>query len=126
MEGTKGWIATEDNLRKMRISLASRCYCLWRFFATCAGISMKGNQLHQMIKIWCTKPTTTKLSCIYRAIPSLVMWELWKGRNNRRHEKEINFERLLQQTQLAVHRVVKVKYPWIDTPKEWEGIVLRL
>lgn len=67
----KGRIATEDILRKMRISLASRCYCcenfsqetmshlfltsllaqkLWRLFATCAGISMKGNHLQQVIK----------------------------------------------------------------------------
>ncbi|KAL3324663.1 hypothetical protein AABB24_038666 [Solanum stoloniferum] len=55
----KGRIATEDNLQRMRISMASRCYCcnnyeqetmihlfltapiaikLWKQFATCAGI----------------------------------------------------------------------------------------
>lgn len=64
-----------------------------------------------------------KLSSVYRAIPALLMWELWRRRNNRRHGKDMGFERILQQTQDVVYKLVKVKYPWIEAPKEWEGII---
>lgn len=67
----------------------------------------------------------TKLKNIYRVNLSLVMWELCKRRNSRRHIKEMSYESLLQQTQIAVHRLAKVKYPWVDIP-ECRGILIVL
>lgn len=36
------------------------------------------------------------------------------------------YDKLLHQTQESVHTFAKTKYPWIDFPKEWDGIVTLL
>lgn len=68
-------IATDDNLKRMRIQQVSRCWCceegkqetvshlfltapiatkLWKLFATCAGINIDGMHLQQVIIKWWT------------------------------------------------------------------------
>ncbi|KAH0636108.1 hypothetical protein KY290_036536 [Solanum tuberosum] len=93
------------------------------FFAICAGIHVEGEQLQQTINRWWFEPAPTKLRYVYKAIPHLLMWELWKRRNNRRHGKEVSYECMSQQVLVAVHRFVKGKYPWITLPNEWNGII---
>ncbi|KAH0734680.1 hypothetical protein KY285_010387 [Solanum tuberosum] len=82
-------VATDDNLKKMRINIASRCwYCdrkkeetmthlfltapidnrLWRYFALFVGINIEGMHLQQLIISWWKEKATPKLQSIYRAI----------------------------------------------------------
>ncbi|KAH0713632.1 hypothetical protein KY289_009591 [Solanum tuberosum] len=69
----KRGIATDDNLKRMKINIVSRCWCcdrkeeetithlfltapiatkLWRFFANYAGINIEGMHLQQLINAW--------------------------------------------------------------------------
>lgn len=75
-------LPTDDNLQRMHINVVSKCYCceehkqetmahlfltssttqkLWKFFASCAGFTMDGLQLQQMISKWWRKHTNPKL-----------------------------------------------------------------
>uniref|UniRef100_A0A0V0H4V4 Putative ovule protein n=1 Tax=Solanum chacoense TaxID=4108 RepID=A0A0V0H4V4_SOLCH len=95
----------------MGVTIASRCYCceefeeetiqhlfhttltaqkLWKQFASRAGIQQHGC-LKQMITRWWEANTPIKLKFIFQAIPSIILWELWKRRNARRHGLDINF-----------------------------------
>lgn len=112
----KGRIATDDNLRRMRINIVSRCWCceghaqetmshlfftapmarkVWSFFANWVGVKMKGLQLHLFIKKWWTEARTTKLQQLFNAIPPLVCWELWKKRNSRKHGEDLSFNTMI-------------------------------
>ncbi|KAH0754600.1 hypothetical protein KY290_024870 [Solanum tuberosum] len=90
------------------------------------GIHMGGQQLQQTLHKWWFELALTKLRYVYRAIRQLLMWELWKRINNRRHGKEVSYEYMHQQVLVAVHRLVKMKYSWITLPSEWNRIILML
>ncbi|KAH0650294.1 hypothetical protein KY284_030206 [Solanum tuberosum] len=136
-------IATEDNLKKMRISIASRCYCceshdqesiahlfltapiaqkLWKQFASCAGVQIEEGLQHTITQWWRAshKP---KLRAIFQVVPAILMWELWKRRNARRHGRNVTYEQLMQQCQKGIFQLLKVLYPWIDIPTDWKGVV---
>lgn len=139
----KGRIATEENLKRMGVTIASRCYCceefeeetiqhlfltapiaqkLWKQFASCAGIQQHGC-LKQMITGWWEVNTPIKLKFIFQAIPSIILWELWKRRNARRHGLDINFYKLKSQCVNTIIQLINMKYPWIKVPKNWGEMV---
>lgn len=90
----------------MGISLASQCQCyewglqenmkhlfftapaakrVWNYFAKLAGIRVEGANSQSMIKEWWRRGESQRLQQVYNRIPSLICWELWQRRNNRRH-----------------------------------------
>lgn len=96
----KGRIATDGNLRRMRINIVSRCWCceghpqetmthlflsapmakkVWDFFANWAGIQMENRQMHIIVRKWWTEANTTKLQQVFQAIPPLVCWSCGRG-----------------------------------------------
>ncbi|KAK4736469.1 hypothetical protein R3W88_000166 [Solanum pinnatisectum] len=98
----KDW-TTDDNLKRMRVQVASKCYCcekgeietmshLLLTFASCVGININGLNLKQLIYRWWEHKMSTKLDQILKAIPAIIMWELWKRRNAKRHKKEISYQ----------------------------------
>ncbi|XP_015159786.1 uncharacterized protein [Solanum tuberosum] len=112
-------IATDDNLKKMRINIASRCWCcdrkeketmthlfliapianmLWRYFSLFAGINIEGMRLQQLIISWWKQKAIPKLQSIYRAIPTIIMWSLWKRRNALKHGSGISWEGMVEMT----------------------------
>ncbi|XP_015160257.1 14.7 kDa ribonuclease H-like protein [Solanum tuberosum] len=50
------------------------------------------------------------------------MWELWKSRNARRHGKDVSYYMLQQKCQDTVYKLIKHLYPWIQIPRNWEGM----
>lgn len=97
-------IATDDNLKRMRMNIVSRCWCcevqkeecishffltaptvfrLWKKFTIFASIRMDNMNLQQSIMTWCKQKASHKLMQIYRGIPIIFMQTLWKRRNKR-------------------------------------------
>lgn len=96
---------------------------LWKQFASCAGFSIDGLHLHQLIFRWWEYEGSPKLQQIMKAIPTIVIWELWKRRNAKRHGKEVFFNKMYFHCQRTVHQLIIVKFPWIrDIPYHWEGM----
>lgn len=56
-------------------------------------------------------------------VPAVVMWELWKQRNTRRHGGEVNIYKLQRNCMELLHKIARRKHTWIDIPREWSGIV---
>ncbi|KAK6780202.1 hypothetical protein RDI58_022386 [Solanum bulbocastanum] len=141
-------IATDDNLKRMRMQIASKCYCcengemetmthlflttpitqkLWRRFASCAGLNIEVLQLQQLIMKWWELKTNQKLHSVLIAVPAIIMWELWKRRNARRHGKETSLNKMYYQCQLNVYYLIKVKFPWLrNIPHTWQGMFHQL
>ena len=123
----QGRIVTEDNLRKMTISLASRCYCcecyvqktMFHLFLT---TSLDQKLCIQLIQRQWNEPSLTKLRYIYKAILSLLMWELWK----KGHDNEVGCRYLLQQTMIYMHWLVKIKIPMNWGTNRVEEIIAKL
>ncbi|XP_060170537.1 uncharacterized protein LOC132601473 [Lycium barbarum] len=118
----------DEVLQKMNISIVSRCLCchvqqetmdhvfltgpfarrIWNYFSTAAGIMGPFIQIKQTILIWWNFNTVARLKALYQAIPLLVMCQLWKSRNIRRHGGSVSM----------------LRYPWLkNMPKMWPLVV---
>ncbi|KAH0757706.1 hypothetical protein KY290_021199 [Solanum tuberosum] len=129
----------------MRMDIVSRCHCcddehkletiehlfltspiaqkLWEKFAFCAGIKLHGIQLQRVITNWWKAKGPIKIKRIFKIVPAILLWELWKRRNARRHDKNVSLFKLVQQCQHTINQFIRYTYPWITSPTHWEGIV---
>ncbi|XP_060216645.1 uncharacterized protein LOC132644105 [Lycium barbarum] len=86
-----------------------------------ASIPTDGVGLHQMIMAWWTAETKPKLQPMYRAIPAVIMWSLWKRRNSIKYGGSVSFFRLKQQVQHILHQLIRKRFPWLHIVfAEWE------
>ncbi|KAG5616090.1 hypothetical protein H5410_015914 [Solanum commersonii] len=86
---------------------------LWRQFADCAGIKMEGMLLQQIIIAWWKHKASPKLQEVYRAIPTIVLWTIWRRRNAIKYGNNIKYEEMVNQIVGVVRQLIKHKYPWI-------------
>ncbi|WMV24105.1 hypothetical protein MTR67_017490 [Solanum verrucosum] len=96
---------------------------LWEKFASCAGINLNGVHLQQMITSWWKATGPIKIQRIFKIVPAVLMWELWKRTNARRYGKEVSLSKLIQQCQHTINQYIRHTYPWTQNPVHWEGIV---
>ena len=125
-------IPTDDVRKKMKVKMVSNCYCydvreeetihhifltapivqqLWNHFTSCAGINIGGLLLQQLITTQWEWPTKHKLKKKPIAVPTIIMQELWKRRNARRHRREVSYMQMHNQCQQTVQMLLKVRYP---------------
>lgn len=88
-------VASNDNLKRMRICLASKYYCyergeerskkhlfltnpiatrLWKEFASCVSIIMEESPLQYLITKWWTIDKAGRLQPIPKGVPLIIMW----------------------------------------------------
>lgn len=125
---------TDDNLPKMRINLVSRCCCceqyhqetmehlflttlivgkLCRYFADFSGISIEGMELSHVIMTWWYSDGPDKLKIIYKILPVVITWILWKRRNIRRHGGDLNIQGMIFQVLQITQFMIERKFHWI-------------
>lgn len=143
-----GRIPTDDNLKRMRISIVSKCCCceegemetmnylfltapiaikLWRQFVICAGFSLDGHNLYSLMFSWWEFADNLKGRSILKAIPAVLMWELWKRRNSIRTGKKMSFIQLLHNCLWTMQQLIKAKFPNLrNLPWQWSGCYDRI
>lgn len=99
---------TDDILRTIGISIVSKCWCynvraeetinhlfltsftaqkLWKNFVTCASFALEDSQVGTIIFKWWRFVGNLRRRQVLYAIPTILVWELWKMRNSKRMEK---------------------------------------
>lgn len=78
------------------------------FFVVRAGISLDNTQLHTLVKRQWKGAKNKKLQQVYKAIPHLVFWELWKRRNSMRHWVDVTLNTM-------IHNVLREKCALLDS-----------
>lgn len=138
-------LPSDDAIMNIGINMASRCYCctslgvenithvfltsptaekLWRLFAHCAGINCKGLQLYQMIIKWWTHQCSTKLKQVIKAVPSIILLEIWKRRNIMKHGGRVSFEKLVHQINTSICKLIRSRFPKMkQVPLQWPEMV---
>ncbi|KAK4732460.1 hypothetical protein R3W88_025448 [Solanum pinnatisectum] len=91
-------------------SIAER---LWKKFSNVAGINTDKMHLQQLITSWWKLTGPAKLQAVYKTMPTIVMWTLWKRRNARKHGENVSYTSMEWQIQDIVKKFIKVSYPWV-------------
>jgi len=63
---------------------------------------------------------------IYKVIPSLIVWTLWRRRNLRKHGGDTSIQGMIYQVLQNIQFMIKKKYSWSNvTGKNWEVMLRR-
>ncbi|XP_060181532.1 uncharacterized protein LOC132611140 [Lycium barbarum] len=120
-------ITTDDNLKRMHISLVSRCWCCEEYKQeTMSHLFLTSPTAFKLWKqfVSCAAPASHKLQTIFQAILAILLWEIWKRRNSIKHGRNTTYSRMVYQVQQAIYQLVQAKYPWIRRlPPDWPSIV---
>ncbi|KAK4378807.1 hypothetical protein RND71_000669 [Anisodus tanguticus] len=76
-----------------------------------------------LIKWWCAdvKP---RIQSIYYAVPSIIVWELWKRRNGDKHNKKVITNRVIYQVNSTIQQLVRLRKPGIKSVSHrWHDIL---
>ncbi|XP_070036967.1 uncharacterized protein [Nicotiana tomentosiformis] len=96
---------------------------VWKYFLTRAGIAMEGLSLHQAItKCW-TAQLLPRIKPIMQALPSCVVWELWKRRNNLKYGEAVSVIRVIYQVSTTIQALVQVRKPGLCVPHKWRDLL---
>ncbi|XP_016465612.2 uncharacterized protein LOC107788446 [Nicotiana tabacum] len=85
---------------------------------------MEGLTLHQAItKCW-TANVCLRLKPVMQALPSCVVWELWKRRNRMKYGDVVTTSRVIYQVSSNLQALVKVRKHGIDmVPHKWKDLL---
>ncbi|XP_070011225.1 uncharacterized protein [Nicotiana sylvestris] len=89
-----------------------------------AGIAVEGLTLHQAItKCW-TANVCLRLKPVMQALPSYVVWELWKRKNSMKYGDAVTTSRVIYQVSSNLQALVKVRKPGMDmVPHKWQDLL---
>ncbi|XP_049399723.1 uncharacterized protein LOC125863750 [Solanum stenotomum] len=91
------------------------------------GINMEDMHLQQLIIQWWSLDANPKLQLLYRAVPAVIRWTIWKRRNNLKHEKTVTFDNMVEQVEKMLRKLLRGVYPWIRPEKaNWPHLVAKL
>ncbi|KAH0757310.1 hypothetical protein KY290_020803 [Solanum tuberosum] len=88
---------------------------------------MEGMLLQHLKIAWWKQKASPKLPEVYRAIPAIILWTIWKRRNVIKHGSNISYEEMVNQVVGVVRQLIKQKYPWIKRIEwSWLEIIIRI
>ncbi|XP_070046652.1 uncharacterized protein [Nicotiana tomentosiformis] len=97
---------------------------VWNYFLTAAGINVDGLTFHQAIVRCWTLQTVPRLKPIIQALPSIIVWELWKRRNGYKYGDLVSFNRVIYQISTMVQSLVKFRKPSLQNiPHKWPDLI---
>ncbi|XP_019228301.1 PREDICTED: uncharacterized protein LOC109209485 [Nicotiana attenuata] len=125
----------DDFFRRLGYLMASKCWCcaepkeettrhlfftsyaankVWKYYLGHAGIAVEGLTLHQVIvKCW-TADVVPRLKPIMQALPSVIVWELWKRRNSYKYGDAVTINTVVYQISNTLHSLIKVRKPGVQ------------
>nr|XP_016433563.1 PREDICTED: uncharacterized protein LOC107760057 [Nicotiana tabacum] len=143
----KAKLPLDDFMRMLGYFMPSRCWCcsepkeetlvhlffsstaatrVWKYFLPRVGISMEGLSMHQAItKCW-TAQVLPRIKPVIQALPSCIVWELWKRRNNFKYGEAVSISRVIYQVSITLQALVQVRKPGIQVPHKWHDLLAML
>ncbi|XP_075099940.1 uncharacterized protein LOC142176380 [Nicotiana tabacum] len=141
----KAKLPLDDFLKRVGYCMPSKCWCCvqpdeeslqhlffrsetakttWKYFLSRAGIAVEGLTLHQAItKCW-TANVCLRLKPVIQALPSCVVWELWKRRNSMKYGDAVTTCRVIYQVSSNLQALVKVRKPGMEmVPHKWQDLL---
>lgn len=100
---------------------------VWKYFLSGARIRLEGLTMYQAItKCW-TASVLPRIKPIMQALPSYIIWELWKRINSYKNGEAVIISRVIYQVSSSLQALVRVRKPGINhVPHKWHELVRML
>lgn len=96
----------------------------WSYFSSFASITIQNMTLRGTILSWSNAQVKGREHPYYFSMPSIILWELWRRRNMKKHEnKNISGLRIIYNVTRNLRMLSKVRKPELDFPNEWTNII---
>ncbi|XP_070024861.1 uncharacterized protein [Nicotiana sylvestris] len=120
----KAKLPLDDFLKRHLLFRSETAKTTWKYFLSRAGIDVEGLTLHQAItKCWIAN-VCLRLKPVMQALPSCVVWELWKRRNSMKYGEAVTTSRVIYQVSSNLQALVKVRKPGMDmVPHKWQDLL---
>lgn len=141
----KDKLSLDDFMKRLGYLMPSKCCCcekpqeetlshlfftshaanrVWNYFLTREGIRMEGLTLHQVVTRCWNARVLHRIKPIMQALPSCIVWELWKRRNSRRYGEAVTVNRVIYQISTTMQLLVKVRKPGLQSvPHTWNELL---
>ncbi|XP_019251272.1 PREDICTED: uncharacterized protein LOC109230201 [Nicotiana attenuata] len=99
-------------------------FFMWKYFLPAAGIKVEGLTFHQAnVKCWTAK-VIPRLQPIIQALPSIIVWELWKRRNSYKYGDAVSMNKVIYQVSTTLQHLVKCRKPSLqNVPHKWPDLI---
>nr|XP_016435260.1 PREDICTED: uncharacterized protein LOC107761549 [Nicotiana tabacum] len=100
---------------------------VWKYFLSRAGIRLEGLTLHQAITSCWTVQVLPRIKPIMQALPSCIIWELWKRRNSFKYGEVVSISMVIYQVSSSLQALVRVRKPGlINVHHKWQDMLTML
>ncbi|KAH0755036.1 hypothetical protein KY290_025306 [Solanum tuberosum] len=91
------------------------------------GLNIQQLNLRECIMQWWGVNVRQGMQAYFKAIPSIIIWELWRRKNTRKHEElRTTWQRSIHNITGSILRLLKVRKPKRKFPNTWLEIVREL
>ncbi|XP_060170510.1 uncharacterized protein LOC132601447 [Lycium barbarum] len=119
-------------VRRIGVDTKATCYCcdhrqyetvdhwfvtgnvatkVWTYVKTAVGITTQFQQVRQLLQIWWNTDCPSKFRTIFKAIPMVTMWQLWKWRNTFLHGGRMSINKVIYEINMIIYQMCKMRFP---------------
>lgn len=81
-------------------------------FSRAPGVDGPFLQLKDTIHKWWNAECAPKLRSLFNFFPSLIVWQVWKWRNNVKHGGKLSVFSMMAEINRNLHSLAVIRYPW--------------
>ncbi|KAH0730567.1 hypothetical protein KY290_001567 [Solanum tuberosum] len=96
---------------------------VWQHYSNAAGLLGPWIQIKQTMDKWWTAKVNPMQKYIFQAVPTLILWFLWKRRNSVLHGGSYNTNKVIWDINYMVQKLLRSKFGLEQTPNTWPQIV---
>ncbi|XP_060212008.1 uncharacterized protein LOC132639585 [Lycium barbarum] len=125
-------IPVGEVVRRIGIDTEATCYCcdhrqyetvdhlfvtgniatkVWTYVKTVAGITTQFQQVRQLLQVWWNTDCPSKFRPIFKAIPMVTMWQIWKWRNTVLHGGRMSINKVIYEINMIIYQMSRMRFP---------------
>ncbi|XP_060202517.1 uncharacterized protein LOC132630953 [Lycium barbarum] len=117
-------------VRRIGVDTEATCYCcdhrqyetvdhlfvtgnvaikVWTYVKTAVVITAQFQQVRQLLQIWWNTDCPSKFRTIFKAIPMVTMWQIWKWRNTVLHGGRMSINKVIYEINMVLYNLCRMR-----------------
>ncbi|XP_059292434.1 uncharacterized protein LOC132045876 [Lycium ferocissimum] len=92
---------------------------VWTYVKTVVGITTQFQQVKQVLQVWWKANCPPKFRAIFKAIPTVTMWQIWKWRNIVLHGGKMSIYKVIYEINMIIYQICRLRFPWLNNLPRW-------